>query len=48
MPIVQVALDVPDDLYKDVLNGSLELLGMVKDGQKGNKAYTKSQIDKIK
>lgn len=34
MPIVQVALDVPDDLYKDVLNGSLELLGMVKDGQK--------------
>lgn len=33
MPIVQVPLDVPDDIYKDVLNGSLELLGMVKDGQ---------------
>lgn len=33
MPIVQVPLDVPDDIYKGVLNGSLELLGMVKDGQ---------------
>ena len=33
MPIVQVPLDVPDDIYMGVLNGSLELLGMVKDGQ---------------
>ena len=33
MPIVQVSLDVPDDIYKGVLNGSFELLGMVKDGQ---------------
>lgn len=32
MPIVQVPLDVPDDVYKNVLNGSFELLGMVKDG----------------
>ena len=33
MPIVQVPLDVPDDIYKSVQNGTLELLGMVKDGQ---------------
>ncbi len=33
MPIVQVSLDVPDDIYRGVVNGSLELLGMVKDGQ---------------
>ena len=33
MPIVQVPLDVSDDIYMGVLNGSLELLGMVKDGQ---------------
>lgn len=33
MPIVQVPLDVPDNIYSDVLNGSLELLGMVKDRQ---------------
>ena len=33
MPIVQVSLDVPDDIYKSVLSGSFELLGMVKDGQ---------------
>ncbi len=33
MPIVQVPLDIPDDIYKDLLNGSLELLGLVKDNQ---------------
>ena len=33
MPIVQVQLDVSDDIYSEVLNGSLELLGMVKDRQ---------------
>lgn len=33
MPIVQVSLDVPDDIYKGVLNGAFELLGMVKDGK---------------
>lgn len=32
MPIVQVSLDVPEDIYLNVLDGSLELLGMVKDG----------------
>lgn len=33
MPIVQVPLDIPDDIYKDLLNNSLELLGLVKDNQ---------------
>lgn len=33
MPIVQVPLDIPDDIYKDLLSGSLELLGLVKDNQ---------------
>ena len=31
MPIVQVPLDIPDDIYDEVLKGSFELLGMVKD-----------------
>ena len=33
MPIVQVPLDIPDYIYKDLRNGSLELLGLVKDNQ---------------
>ncbi|MCX4299896.1 MAG: hypothetical protein OSJ73_23265 [Lachnospiraceae bacterium] len=33
MPIVQVPLDIPDDIYKDLLNGSLNLFGLVKDNQ---------------
>ena len=33
MPIVQVPLDVPDEIYTQVLNGSLNLMGMVKDNQ---------------
>lgn len=32
MQVVQVALEVPDDIYKGVMNGSLNLMGMVKDG----------------
>ena len=31
MPIVPVYLDVPEDIYKDILSGSLEVLGLVKD-----------------
>ena len=47
MPIVQVPLDVPDDIYKDILNGSLELLGMVKDGQhKVRKHIPRAKITK--
>lgn len=33
MAIVQVPLDIPDDIYKDLLNGSLKLFGLVKDNQ---------------
>ncbi len=33
MPIVQVPLDIPNDIYKDLLSGSLELFGLVKDNQ---------------
>lgn len=32
MPIIQVSLDVPDDIYNKILNGSLNIWGMVKDG----------------
>lgn len=47
MPIVQVPLDVPDDIYMGVLNGSLELLGMVKDGQhKVRKHIPRAQLRK--
>lgn len=31
MPIIQVPLDVPEDVYRDVLKGKLEILGMAKD-----------------
>lgn len=49
MPIVQVPLDVPDDIYNDVLNGSLELLGMVKDHQhKVRKHIPQAKITKVK
>ena len=48
MPIVQVPLDVPADIYKDVLNGSLELLGMVKDGQhKVRKHIPRAKVPKV-
>lgn len=33
MPIVQVQLDIPNYIYKGLLNGSLELFGLVKDNQ---------------
>jgi len=33
MPIVQVPLDIPDDVYQKVMEGSLELLGMAIDGK---------------
>lgn len=32
MPTIQVLLDVPDDIYNKTLNGSLNIWGMVKDG----------------
>lgn len=31
MAIVQVALDVPDDIYREVLNGTIEIMGLAKD-----------------
>ena len=47
MPIVQVPLDVPDDIYVGVLNGSLELLGLVKDSQhKVRKHIPKAKLPK--
>ena len=47
MPIVQVPLDVPDDIYLNVLDGSLELLGMVKDGShKIRKHIPKAKLPK--
>lgn len=47
MPIVQVPLDVPDDIYMNVLDGSLELLGMVKDGShKIRKHIPKAKLPK--
>lgn len=47
MPIVQVPLDVPDDIYLNVLDGSLELLGMVKDrSQKVRKHIPKAKLPK--
>lgn len=32
MPTIQVPLDVPDDIYNQIRNGSLTIWGMVKDG----------------
>jgi len=49
MPIVQVPLDVPDDIYSGVLNGSLELMGMVKDRQhKIRKHIPRANVPKVK
>ncbi len=31
MAIVQVALDVPDDIYREFLNGTIEIMGLAKD-----------------
>lgn len=33
MPIVQVPLDIDDDIYKRVLDGTLKIMGMAVDGQ---------------
>lgn len=33
MVVVPVNVCVPDDIYKDILNGTLELYGLVKDGK---------------
>ena len=47
MPIVQVPLDVPDDIYLYVLDSSLELLGMVKDrSHKVRKHIPKAKLPK--
>lgn len=49
MPIVQVPLDVPDDIYAGVINGSLELMGLVKDGQhKVRKHIPRANVPKVK
>ena len=49
MPIVQVPLDVPDDIYAGVLNGSFELMGMVKDRQhKVRKHIARANVPKVK
>ena len=47
MPLVQVQIDIPDDIYKEILNGSLDLLGMVKDRQnKVRKHIPKAELIK--
>lgn len=47
MPLVQVQLDIPNDVYKEILNGSLDLLGMVKNRQnKVRKHIQKAEIIK--
>lgn len=33
MPLVQVTLDLSDDIYKNIQDGTLQLMGMVKDGK---------------
>lgn len=49
MPIVQVPLDVPDDIYEGVLKGSLELMGLVKDQQhKVRKHIARANVPKAK
>ena len=49
MPIVQVPLDVPDDIYAGVISGSLELMGMVKDRQnKIRKHIPRANVSKVK
>lgn len=49
MPIVQVPLDVPDDIYAGVINGSLELMGLVKDRQhKVRKHIARANVPKVK
>lgn len=49
MPIVQVPLDVPDDIYAGVLNGTLELMGLAKDGQhKVRKHIARANVPKVK
>ena len=47
MPIVQVPLDVPEDVYRDVLKGKLEILGMAKDAHhKVRKHIPRAKIQK--
>lgn len=49
MPIVQVPLDVPDDIYAGVLNGTLELMGLAKDSQhKVRKHIARANVPKVK
>lgn len=44
--IVPVSLDIPSDIYKNVLNGSYELSGMIKDGPyKIKTTYVTSEVD---
>ena len=48
MPIVQVPLDVPDDIYAGVLNGTLELMGLAKDSQhKVRKHIARANVPKV-
>ena len=47
MPIVQVPLDVPEEIYIDVLKGKLEILGMAKGAHhKVRKHIPRAKIDK--
>ena len=47
MPIVQVPLDVPEEIYRDVLKGKLEILGMAKDAHhKVRKHIPRAKIEK--
>lgn len=48
MPIVQVPLDVPDDIYAGVLNGTLELMGLAKDSHhKVRKHIARANVPKV-
>lgn len=39
MVVVPINVCVPDDIYDDILNGSLELYGLVKDGEHKENIY---------
>ena len=48
MPFVNVTLDIDDDVYEKVLAGTLELCGMVKDGNHRIRKHLPAVVDSAK